>query len=139
MLKKAVEDKNFSIKNLTKGKLPRLPFAKIKTCVLGKKYDLSLVFAGSALTKKLNHDYRGKMKPANVLSFPLSEASGEVFINLAQAKKEAGNFSESYRSFVGFLFIHALLHLKDMRHGIKMESEEKKIRNKFKVWDSRSF
>ena len=132
---KAVVDKSesFAFRNTTKGKLPRLPFEQIKDAVLGKHYSLSLVFAGDTRTRKLNRTYRGKDKPANVLSFPLSPDSGEIFINLSRAKKEAPQFGDSFPSFVGFLFIHGLLHLKGMEHGSKMESEERGIRKRFSI------
>src|SRR3989344_2023552 len=106
------------IKNLTKGKLPRLPFSRAKEMILGKNYELSLVFVGNNLARKLNKIYRGKDKPANVLSFALDKHLGEIFINLAKAKTDAG---------VTLLLIHALLHLKGLQHSSKMESEERKF------------
>lgn len=118
---------------MTKAKPPSLPFAKIKKYCLGKDYELSLVFAGDKRTRRLNTTYRNKAKPANVLSFPISDSVGEIFINLRRAKNEASNFGENYKNFVGFLFIHGLLHLKDMRHGSKMESEERRIREVFNI------
>ena len=89
----------------------------IKNKVLGEDYELSLVFCKNALSKKLNRIYRGKDKPTNVLSFPLSKKSGEIFINT----DHLDGFSVIY------LYIHGLLHLKGMQHGAKMESEEKKL------------
>lgn len=90
---------------------------KIKAAVLGQKYELSLVFCGNALSKKLNRIYRNKDKPTNVLAFPLSKTSGEIFIN-----------HESLHAFSELeLFVHALLHLKGMRHGAKMESRERQL------------
>jgi probable rRNA maturation factor len=109
-------DSTFLVTNKTKRPLPRGPFLKIKNKALGKSYDLSLVFVGNALSHKLNLSYRGKDKPTNVLSFPLSKTSGEIFIDLSLAKKE-----------VVFLFIHGVLHLKGMQHGATMEREEKKL------------
>ena len=106
------------IKNLTKGKLPRLPFDRAKEMILGKNYELSLVFVGNNLARKLNKIYRNKDKPANVLSFALDKHLGEIFINLAKAKTDAG---------VTLLLIHALLHLKGLQHSSKMESEERKF------------
>jgi ssRNA-specific RNase YbeY (16S rRNA maturation enzyme) len=102
--------------NLTKRKIPRIPWKKIKDEILGKKYDLSLVLAGNGLMKKLNLKYRRKNKTASVLSFPLSKNQGEIFINLSQKK---------YSPL--FLFIHALLHLKGLKHSVKMKEQEKKI------------
>jgi len=92
-------------------------FDKIKNKVLGNDYELSLVFASDALTRRLNRTYRGIDKSTNVLAFPLSKTSGEIFINRARAKP----FSVKY------LFIHGLLHLKGMRHGDTMERTEKKL------------
>ena len=109
------------IKNLTKGKLPRLPFSRTKEMILGKNYELSLVFVGNNLARKLNKIYRGKDKPANVLSFALDKHLGEIFINLAKAKTDTR---------VALLLIHALLHLKGWRHSSKMESEERRILKK---------
>ena len=90
---------------------------KINNQVLGKKYELSLVFAANPLMRRLNLTYRGIDKPTNVLAFTLSKKSGEIFINPSRAKP----FS------VKFLFIHACLHLKGMRHGYTMEKAEQKL------------
>ena len=100
---------------------------KIKEGVLGKEYELSLVFATPALSRKLNRIYRGKDKSTNVLAFPLSKTSGEIFIDKTTARKEYKNFGMTFEKFVKFLFIHGLLHLKGMRHGDRMEKEKTKI------------
>jgi len=123
----------FSINKTIKGKPPSLPFSKMKDEVLGKKYDLSLIFIGSKRSKTLNKKYRGKDKPANILSFPISEDEGEIFIDLNEAKRTSKNFDKKYRNFISFLFIHGLLHLKGFAHGSKMESEEEKIIKKLNL------
>lgn len=104
-----------------------IPFTKLKNHVFGKGFELSLVFTDSRLSRRLNRTYRGKNKPANVLSFPLSKKSGEIFIDLVTAKKDARKFEMTFRDFVALLFIHGLLHLKGMRHGDTMERAEKKL------------
>ena len=106
-----------------------IPFTRLKTKVLGRDFELSLVFADKKLSRKLNKKYRGKDKPTNVLSFPLSKKSGEIFIDLETAKDEAPKFEMSFTEFVKYLFIHGLLHLKGMQHGRKMEQAEKKLLN----------
>jgi rRNA maturation RNase YbeY len=121
----------FNMRNNTKGKLPRLPFVDVKNAILGKKYDLSLVFVGSALSRRLNREHRGKDKPANILSFSLSKGSGEIFIDIKEAAKQAPSFEASASKFMGQLFIHGLFHLKGFTHGSRMEKEEEKIRKKF--------
>jgi rRNA maturation RNase YbeY len=112
-----------SITNTTKARLPSLAFAEIKNKVLGKNYELSLVFCADKLSRKLNSTYRQKDYPTNVLSFSISKNSGEIFINLRRLK----GFS------VGNLFIHGLFHLKGLDHGYTMEKAEEKVRKAFRV------
>ena len=115
-------DNNFTITNKTRSKLPRVNFLGIKNHALGKSYWLSLVFIDKEESRKLNLTYRGKNKPANILSFPLDKKTGEILICSAMAKKEETS-----------LFIHGLLHLKGMSHGSTMEKAESKLRKKFGV------
>lgn len=110
---------SISINNKTRKKVPGIKFEKVKEKVLGRKYELSLVFCGDALSRRLNKLYRSKDKPTNVLSFPLSKNSGEIFINLSKTK----DFSALH------LFIHGMLHLKGMEHGDIMERTEKNLLN----------
>lgn len=110
-----------SITNKTRRRLPRVKFEKIADHVLGKDYELSLVFCGNTLSHTLNKRYRGKDKPTNVLAFPISKHSGEIFINLSRL----GSFS------VLELFIHGSLHLKGMEHGDTMEEVENQLLGKF--------
>lgn len=103
---------------------------KLKDNILGKKFDLSVVFADDNLLKKLNRKYRKKNKTTSVLSFPLSKQQGEIFLNKRYKRKK----------YLNYLFIHSLLHLKGYRHGTKMEKEEKKILEKnygkkYNNWD----
>jgi len=116
-----------------KGRPPRLPFCDIKDTVLGKNYTLSLVFIGDHLSRRLNNTYRDKDKPTNILSFSLDKNEGEIFINLNLAKKQASRFGKTERTFIAYLFIHGLLHLKGMEHGSRMESTEKKILASFNL------
>ncbi len=127
------ESETFILTNETKGKLPSLPFVHIKESVLGKKYEASLTFVGPKKAKELNLLYRQKTYTPNVLSFPISKTSGEIIICPTIAKKEAHDFGRTYENFVGFLFIHGLLHLKGFDHGSRMEKAETKIRKKFRV------
>lgn len=104
-----------------------IPFTLLKDKILSKGYDLSLVFVDSYFSRKLNATYRGHDKPANILSFPLTKNSGEIFIDLMVAKKEAPTFEMTFEKFVKYLFIHGCLHLKGMRHGVTMDKAEKKL------------
>jgi rRNA maturation RNase YbeY len=96
---------------------------EIKEETLGKKFNLSVVFVGNKLMSKLNKTYRKKTGASNVLSFLLSKEEGEIFINSKFGKKK----------YADFLFAHSVLHLKGMSHGKKMETEEKKLMEKYKI------
>lgn len=122
-----------SVTNLTKGKLPRLPFMAVKEAILGKGYDLSVVFASRATLRKLNRAYRLKDKATDILSFPLGKIRGEIFISPEEARKESKKFGRNFENFLGFLFIHGLAHLKGLRHGSKMEEQEIKFRRRFGI------
>ncbi len=122
-------------KNLTvirkNGALPSVPFLAIKEKILGKSFDLNIIFCSPEESKVKNKKYRNKNYPTNILSFPLSKDNGEIYICLSVARKEAGNFSLSYNQFLHLLVIHGCLHLKGMEHGSKMERQEEKFLNYF--------
>ena len=125
----SISNSQFSIRNTTKQKPPRVSFALLKDEILGKQFEVSLVFCGSALSRSLNRQYRLKDKVGNVLAFPLSAQAGEIFICLEKAKRECQKFDMKYSQFIAYLFIHGSLHLKGMTHGAKMEKLENKILN----------
>lgn len=106
-------------------------FEKIKEAVIGKKHEVSLVFVGRARAISLNKQYRKKSYSPNVLSFPIDSASGEIFINLDQTKKEHADFDMPHKEYVRYLFIHGLLHLQGLDHGTKMDRAETKFTKKF--------
>ena len=99
----------------------------LKNQILGEEYDLSLVFVSPKESQKINLATRAKDNPTNVLSFPLSETSGEIFIDPKTSAKDAPNFDMTPSKFILFLVIHAMLHLKGYEHGSTMEKQEKKF------------
>ena len=123
----------FNITNTTKAKLPRLAFADMKDAVLGKKYELSFIIVGKKEIQKLNKEYRDINKPTDILSFPLSDDFGEIYINPEMTKLEAKKFDRDYENFFAFFFIHGLVHLKGFDHGSTMESIEIQFRKKFGI------
>ena len=117
--------------NTTKQRIPTHPYEKIKDFYLGKNYELSLVFCADSLSRRLNRENRSKDYPANILSFPLSDKSGEIFIDLTTAHRQHKKFDRSFSNYIGFLFIHGLAHLAGHDHGDTMEREELRVRKKF--------
>lgn len=114
-------------------KYPTLPYVEIKEAILGKKYDLSLTFIGKKRALTLNKKHRNATYVPNVLSFPLTDTVGEIYISPEVARKESVKFSMTPDGYIGYLFIHGLLHLKGYPHGSTMEQAEKKYVAKFKL------
>lgn len=108
------------------GTIPSVPFLAIKEKILGKKYDLTLVFCTPKESQERNRTYRDKDYPTNILSFPLSQSEGEIYISLSIARRDAKKFGMSYEQFLHLLFIHGCLHLKGHDHGSTMEKLEDK-------------
>ena len=88
---------------------------------MGRRYDLSVAFLSTTAMRKVTLRTKKKNHVSNVLSFPLSKTSGEILICKAAAKPYS----------VGFLFIHGLLHLRGLRHGVTMEHEEDRLLKRF--------
>ncbi len=124
---------SFNLINETKFKIPSINFEGIKVACLGKAYSLNLIFTTSANIKKLNTIYRDKECPTDILSFPISETEGEIYISEKESRVEAKKFDRDYDNFIAFLFIHGCTHLKGHDHGAIMEDKEVSIRNKFGI------
>jgi probable rRNA maturation factor len=124
---------SFQITNTTKEKLPNHPFQKMAERVLGKDYDLSLTIVDAVEIKRLNQLYRNKNNATDILSFPLKENAGEIFLCLSEAKKESTKFDRTFDNFIAFLFIHGLTHLKGFDHSSTMESNEEIFRKEFGI------
>lgn len=115
-----------SITNKTRGKIPRIAFAKIKEEILGENYDLSLAFVTPSEAARLARTYKQKDYEANVLSFRLSQNSGEMVVSPAVARKQAKTFGTNFPGMLTRLFIHGAFHLKGHTHGGTMEREERR-------------
>ena len=122
------------VRNFTRSSAPRLPYQQIAAAIL-PGWEISLVFAGETRAKNLNIQLRKKDYIPNVLSYETSstknERSGEIIICPAVAKRQAGDYGLSTSSFIGFLFIHGLLHLKGLPHGTTMDRYEREYLSRF--------
>lgn len=124
---------HFTLINETKSKIPSIPFEGIKDSCLGSAYKLNLIFTSSERIKQLNTIYRGKEQATDILSFPISETEGEIYISENESREEAKKFDREYENFIGFLFIHGCTHLKGHDHGAIMEGIEVKLRKEFGI------
>ncbi|MES2134996.1 MAG: rRNA maturation RNase YbeY [Patescibacteria group bacterium] len=124
---------NFVIANTARHSTPRVPFLKMKEKVLGKTYELSLVFIPPQKMQALNRQYRRKDSATDILAFPLSKKTGELYICMSMVKKKAPEFGMNSHNYLSFLFIHGMLHLQGHDHGKKMETLEKKFCKTLKI------
>lgn len=108
-------------------------FERIKNHVLGKEYDLDLVFVGKKLGRRLNNEHRKKDYATDILSFPHEKNLGEMFIHPDKARQKAKEFDRTYKNYLVFIFIHGLFHLKGFDHGTIMERKEAAVRALFNI------
>lgn len=109
------------------GTLPSVPFLALKEKILGKKYELSIQFVPPAQAQALNIEHRQKDYVPNTLSFPLSENSGEIILCRSAMRKEFKQFDMTYDTYLIFILIHSMLHLKGYEHGSTMERKEQQL------------
>lgn len=115
------------IHNQTRSRIPKglfiklLPSAeknllKTKRIRSRKDYCLELTFVGENFMRRLNRKYHKKDRPTDVISLSYfmrsmqDDFTGEIFICIPFAKKQAKKIGQSITEELRFLFIHGLLH-----------------------------
>lgn len=103
-----------------------------------KDTEITLAFVNNSVIKKLNHKFRNKDTPTDVLSFPLREQAadgkyylGDIIVSVPQAAKQARIKKHSLARELEILTIHGYLHLKEFEHFKGLEEEEEKIQKVF--------
>ncbi|MFA5603245.1 MAG: rRNA maturation RNase YbeY [Bacilli bacterium] len=94
----------------------------------------NIIFVDDLYITSLNHDYRGKNKPTDVISFALEDnltidlgeyrLLGDIYISLDTGKRQASEYGHSVLRELSFLAVHGVLHLLGYDH---MNEEEEKI------------
>jgi probable rRNA maturation factor len=98
------------------------------------KGDLAVVFAGDALLRRLNREYRFKDTPTDVLSFEGAGEDmglGDVIISVETARRNAQRFSRSLDRELEILALHGFLHVLGYDHETdqgEMEALERRLR-----------
>jgi len=121
---------SIEINNRVKGKIDSRLVKKVveafgRAHKIGRK-EISLAFVGDAEMKKLNQTCRGINQPTDILSFD-GEGSflGEIVIDYAQIKRQAGYFGQTVKQELVFILAHGLLHL--IGYDDKTEKQKNKM------------
>ena len=103
---------------------------------------LTILLADDARLKALNHEFRGKNKPTNVLSFPSGDKgyAGDIALAYGVTHAEALAAKKAFADHALHLVVHGVLHLGGYdhitaRHAKVMEPLETKILAKLGVPD----
>jgi rRNA maturation RNase YbeY len=107
-------------------KLPVARISRFKNLVLGRDFDLSVAYVSRKVMQRINTEQRSKDAPTDILSFSLSKTSGEILICLPEVVTHAKAWEMKPQSYLDYLFIHGLLHIKGHDHGRIMERLEQK-------------
>ncbi|MBU4421923.1 rRNA maturation RNase YbeY [Candidatus Parcubacteria bacterium] len=105
-----------------------------------KDGNISIAFVDGATSKKLNKTYRGKNKPANILTFVYNDddSLGEIILCKDELKYFATENNISIKKAAAYLIIHGVCHIFGFTHKInkkalQMEKIEMKIRKMIKI------
>lgn len=89
---------------------------------------VDLLLTSDAEVQALNHDWRGKDTPTDVLSFPASQADapfiGDIALAFETVARDAESLRRCIRNHFSHLLIHGLLHLLGHDHVDEAEAEE---------------
>ena len=105
------------------------------------KKQISIALVAEKDIKELNRVYRKKNKITDVLSFELDNdyILGEVLICPEQARRQAKQKKQSYKSELQLLTVHGILHLlgydheKSNQEEIRQKEEEEQILSKLRA------
>jgi probable rRNA maturation factor len=114
-----------SIHKSGRGRYPQLAYDDIKCAILGNSYDLSIAFVSYKDSESLHIQYKHTDGPANILSFPLTDDSGEIILHLPTVYAKSTEYDHTPRQHLIFLIIHGMLHLLGHTHGSAMEKLER--------------
>jgi probable rRNA maturation factor len=111
---------------------------------------VTLRFVGEAEARRLNHQFRGKDKATNVLTFVYDERfhdaprdaplAGDIVICVPVVRREAKAAGRSLRAHCAHLVVHGMLHLQGYDHerdadAAAMERRETHLLRRFRYRD----
>ncbi|MBY0026907.1 rRNA maturation RNase YbeY [Priestia aryabhattai] len=107
--------------------------------------EVSVTFVDNDRIQEINHQYRHKNQPTDVISFALEEMGedemqiigdemprvlGDIVISIPKAHEQAEEYNHSFMRELGFLTVHGFLHLLGYDHETSEDEKEMFIRQK---------
>lgn len=108
--------------------------------------EISVTFVNNEQIRELNHQYREKDVPTDVLSFPMGENGqydenhdtgakilGDIVLSMEKAVEQADRYGHSLEREVGYLCAHSMLHLLGYDHEqggldrVRMREKEEQV------------
>ena len=96
--------------------------------------DVAVLVADGETVRQMNHDYRGKDKPTNVLSFPVGDLAGlpgdaaiplgDIVLCPAVIAREASEQGKVENDHWAHLCVHGALHLAGFDHVTEEDAAE---------------
>jgi probable rRNA maturation factor len=134
--------------------IPNLTAAALSEAgLLPSESQVSIALLSGAEVRTLNKTFRGKDRPANVLSFPAPQSAGkhpgpghkirflgDVALSYDEVIEEAAAQDKSILDHSAHLIVHGILHLAGFDHGndgeaTRMENAERIILSRFGISD----
>lgn len=107
--------------------------------------EVSVTFVDNDRIQEINHHYRHKNQPTDVISFALEEMGedemqiigdemprvlGDIVISIPKAHEQAEEYNHSFMRELGFLTVHGFLHLLGYDHETSEDEKEMFTRQK---------
>jgi probable rRNA maturation factor len=107
--------------------------------------EVSVTFVDNDRIQEINHQYRDKNQPTDVISFALEEMGedemqiigdemprvlGDIVISIPKAHEQAEEYNHSFMRELGFLTVHGFLHLLGYDHETSEDEKEMFTRQK---------
>ena len=88
----------------------------------GHTGELAIVLGDDAFVQDLNHRFRGRNKPTNVLSFTSNEHMGDIVLAYETIKAEAKAQNKTFKAHTAHLVVHGCQHLLGFDHETAKEA-----------------
>lgn len=134
----ANEQKKIKIPLSLRNLINRVVKATLENENFEKDAEVSVSFVDNETIHRLNLEYRGKDKPTDVLSFPMTDGEedgeidlstgavmlGDIIISAEKAMEQANEYGHGIEREICFLAVHSTLHLLGYDHETSEDDEK---------------